>query len=122
MMIWRLEISRFARKARLAIAICTAQIFLLFSSSSTAAEITIACGPSGMDVSYCFKYAQEWAKKTGHTVRNFSPPSSVPDKLALYRQLFAAKSGLLSYLVQDIVSDRLHCAGSLQTSFDDTER
>ncbi|KAI2504529.1 hair follicle maturation [Fragilaria crotonensis] len=35
-----------------------------------------------------------------------------------HEQLFAAKSGLLSYLVQDIVSDRLHCAGSLQTSFD----
>jgi trehalose/maltose transport system substrate-binding protein len=103
MMIWRLEISRFARKARLAIAICTAQIFLLFSSSSSAAEITIACGPSGMDVSYCFKYAQEWAKKTGHTVRNFSPPSSVPDKLALYRQLFAAKSQDIDILQVDLV-------------------
>lgn len=35
-----------------------------------------------------------------------------------HEQLFAAKSGLLSHLVRDIVSDRLHCAGSLQTSFD----
>jgi len=33
-------------------------------------------------------------------------------------QLFAARSGLLEHLVQDITSDRLHCAGSLQTSFD----
>ena len=68
-----------------------------------AAEITVACGPSGTDVSYCFKYAQEWAKKTGHTVRNFSPPSSVPDKLALYRQLFAAKSSDIDVMQIDLV-------------------
>lgn len=35
-----------------------------------------------------------------------------------HEKLFAAKSGLLSHLLQDVVSDRLHCAGSLQTSFD----
>ena len=35
-----------------------------------------------------------------------------------HEQLFAAKSGLLLYLVKDVISDRLHCAGSLQTSFD----
>ena len=33
-------------------------------------------------------------------------------------QLFAARSGLLDHLVEDISSERLHCAGSLQTSFD----
>ena len=33
-------------------------------------------------------------------------------------QLFAARSGLLINLIDDIVSDKLHCAGSLQTSFD----
>jgi trehalose/maltose transport system substrate-binding protein len=54
-------------------------------------------------VSYCFKYAQEWAKQTGNTVRNFSPPSSVPDKLALYRQLFAAKSTDIDVLQIDLV-------------------
>mmetsp|Transcript_30132 Transcript_30132/g.45945 ORF Transcript_30132/g.45945 Transcript_30132/m.45945 type:complete len:1293 (-) Transcript_30132:1715-5593(-) len=35
-----------------------------------------------------------------------------------HEQWFAAKSGLLHHLVEDILSDRLHCAGSLQTSFD----
>ena len=35
-----------------------------------------------------------------------------------HEQLFAAKTGLLPHLVADIISDRLHCAGSLQTSFD----
>ena len=75
----------------------------LLPSLASAAVLTVACGPSGTDVSYCFKYAQEWAKKTGNTVRNFSPPSSVPDKLALYRQLFAAKSSDIDVLQIDLV-------------------
>ncbi len=33
-------------------------------------------------------------------------------------QYFSASTGLLLHLVEDITSDRLHCAGSLQTSFD----
>jgi len=33
-------------------------------------------------------------------------------------QLFVAKSGLMDHLVRDVSSERLHCAGSLQTSFD----
>lgn len=33
-------------------------------------------------------------------------------------QVFVARSGLLMHLIEDITSERLHCAGSLQTSFD----
>lgn len=33
-------------------------------------------------------------------------------------QVFVAKTGLVEHLVDDITSQRLHCAGSLQTSFD----
>jgi hypothetical protein len=33
-------------------------------------------------------------------------------------QVFVARSGLLKHLIEDITSQRLHCAGSLQTSFD----
>ena len=33
-------------------------------------------------------------------------------------QIFTANSGLLSHLVTNILSGRIHCAGSLQTSFD----
>jgi hypothetical protein len=33
-------------------------------------------------------------------------------------QMFVAQSGLMNHLVEDVSSDRLHCAGSLQTSFD----
>ncbi|GAX21342.1 Trpc4-associated protein [Fistulifera solaris] len=33
-------------------------------------------------------------------------------------QMFTARSGLLDHLVTEVSCDRLHCAGSLQTSFD----
>jgi len=33
-------------------------------------------------------------------------------------QVFVAKTGLVEHLIEDITSQRLHCAGSLQTSFD----
>ncbi|KAG7363961.1 DUF3689 domain containing protein [Nitzschia inconspicua] len=33
-------------------------------------------------------------------------------------QIFAVHTGLLSHLINEITSQRLHCAGSLQTSFD----
>jgi hypothetical protein len=33
-------------------------------------------------------------------------------------QIFVARTGLLKHLIGDITSERLHCAGSLQTSFD----
>eukprot|EP00934_Nitzschia_sp_Nitz4_P008770 Nitzschia sp. Nitz4//scaffold166_size90379//57971//62599//NITZ4_005064-RA/size90379-processed-gene-0.62-mRNA-1//-1//CDS//3329538217//8760//frame0 len=33
-------------------------------------------------------------------------------------QVFVARTGLLDHLIEDIASERLHCAGSLQTSFD----
>lgn len=61
--------------------------------TAQAVEITITCGPSGSDVEFCLKHAQAWAAQTGHSIKNFSPPSSPTEKLALYRQLFAAKSG-----------------------------
>uniref|UniRef100_A0A7S4APD3 Uncharacterized protein n=1 Tax=Pseudo-nitzschia australis TaxID=44445 RepID=A0A7S4APD3_9STRA len=33
-------------------------------------------------------------------------------------QVFVAKTGLMKHLIDDVTSQRLHCAGSLQTSFD----
>lgn len=66
-----------------------------------AVQITITCGPSGSDVEFCLKHANAWAAKTGHTIKNFSPPTSPTEKLALYRQLFAAKSGDIDVLQID---------------------
>ena len=71
--------------------------------SAHAVEITITCGPSGSDVEFCLKHAQAWAAKTGNTIKNFSPPNSPTEKLALYRQLFAAKSGDIDVVQIDTV-------------------
>lgn len=70
-------------------------------TTAQAVEITITCGPSGSDVEFCLKHANAWAAKTGHTIKNFSPPTSPTEKLALYRQLFAAKSGDIDVLQID---------------------
>ena len=55
-------------------------------TAAQAVEITITCGPSGSDVEFCLKHANAWAAKTGHSIKNFSPPTSPTDKLALYRR------------------------------------
>lgn len=76
---------------------------LFASFNASAVEITITCGPSGSDVEFCLKHAQAWAAKTGNTIKNFSPPTSPTEKLALYRQLFAAKSGDIDVVQIDTV-------------------
>jgi trehalose/maltose transport system substrate-binding protein len=68
-----------------------------------AATVTIACGTNGADFEFCKRHTGEWAKKTGNTVKIFSQPTSTTDSLALYRQLFAAKSTDVDVLMVDIV-------------------
>ncbi len=68
-----------------------------------AATVTIACGTNGADFEFCKRHTGEWAKKTGNTVKIFSQPTSTTDSLALYRQLFAAKSTDVDVLMVDVV-------------------
>lgn len=72
-------------------------------ATGQAATITISCGNSGADYETCKKHADEWAKKSGHQVKMFSPPSNTTDSLALYRQLFAARSADLDVIMIDVV-------------------
>ena len=75
---------------------------LFGASAASAVTVTIACGSSGGDVQFCQRYAEDWAKKTGNTVKHFSPPTSATEKLALFRQLFAAKSGDIDVIQTDV--------------------
>ena len=75
----------------------------LGASASHAANVTISCGTAGADFEFCKKESEEWAKKTGNTVKLFSPPASTTDSLALYRQLFAAKSTDVDVIMIDVV-------------------
>jgi len=68
-----------------------------------AASVTISCGTSGQDYETCKKHADAWAAKTGNTVKMFSPPNNTTDSLALYRQLFAAKSTDVDVMMIDVV-------------------
>ncbi|SFU78132.1 ABC transporter substrate-binding protein [Pseudoduganella namucuonensis] len=75
----------------------------LSCGQALAAEVTIACGSVGSDVEICRKMTDEWAARSGHTVRIFVTPNSSTDQLALYRQQFGAGSGEVDVLMVDVV-------------------
>lgn len=75
----------------------------LFMAGAQAATITISCGSVGQDFETCKKMTAEWSKKTGHEVKLFTAPSSTTDILALFRQLFAARSPDLDVINVDVV-------------------
>jgi len=72
-------------------------------SGAHAATVTVSCGSVGQDFEFCKKSTQEWATKTGNTVKLFTPPQSTTDILALFRQMFAAKSSDLDVVMVDVV-------------------
>lgn len=75
--------------------------FLIFSAQ--AATITISCGTVGQDFEFCKKHTSEWAKKTGHEVKLFTMPNTTNDILALFRQMFAAKSSNVDIINVDVI-------------------
>jgi trehalose/maltose transport system substrate-binding protein len=78
-------------------------ISLAAMTPAHAVTVTIACGTNGADFEFCKRHTGEWAKKTGNTVKLFSQPISTTDSLALYRQLFAAKSTDVDIIIVDVV-------------------
>ena len=81
-----------------------AGIALAFGSvaGAHAATITISCGSVGQDFEFCKKTTEDWAKKTGNTVKLFTPPQSTTDILALFRQMFAARSSAPDVINVDV--------------------
>jgi len=73
------------------------------AAAGQAATVTISCGSTGADYEFCKRSSEEWAKKSGHTVKLFSQPSNTTDSLALYRQMFAAKTTDLDVVMVDVV-------------------
>lgn len=80
-----------------------AAVLLVATSAAQAVTITIACGASAPEIAHCWKHAEAWAKKTGHTVRNYTQPASATAALAVYRQLFAAKSADIDIVRIDVI-------------------
>lgn len=65
--------------------------------------VTVSCGSVGQDFEFCKKSADEWATKTGNSVKHLTIPQSTSDILGLFRQMFAAKSTDLDVLNVDVV-------------------
>jgi trehalose/maltose transport system substrate-binding protein len=94
---------RISMKFKLTPLVAGALIALGTSSGAQAATLTISCGSVGQDFEFCKRHTEEWAKKTGHTVKLFTLPQSTTDLLGLYRQMFAAKSGDVDIINVDVV-------------------
>lgn len=75
----------------------------LGATTAQAATLTISCGSNAADVEFCGKFAEEWGKKNGHTVKMYTPPASTTDNLALLRQQFAAKSADVDVIMIDVI-------------------
>ena len=91
------------RLSALGLALVLAPLASLTGTAASAATITISCGSNAADLEWCGKYAEEWGKKNGHTVKLYTPPTSTTDNLALLRQQFAAKSAELDVIMVDVV-------------------
>jgi len=69
------------------------------------AEVTLAvsCGAVGIEAALCRQGAEAWARETGNRVEMVSTPAGSTERLALYQQLLAARSGDIDVLQLDVV-------------------
>ena len=65
--------------------------------------VTIACGTVGIELKMCQDGGARWAKATGNTVKVFQSPNLTNDRLGLYQQQLAAKSGDIDVYQLDVV-------------------
>ena len=80
-----------------------AALLALAAGSTVAAEITISCGSNANDLAFCQRYAEDWARRHGHTIKLYTAPTSTTDNLALLRQQFAARASDLDVIRIDVV-------------------
>jgi trehalose/maltose transport system substrate-binding protein len=90
-------------KMQLKMVVASAMLAAGSLTAATAATITISCGSNAADQEWCGKFAEDWGKKSGHTVKLYTAPASTTDNLALLRQQFAAKSPDVDVLMVDVV-------------------
>lgn len=65
--------------------------------------VTIACGSVGIEAQLCREGAEAWAARTDNAVSLVSTPPSATDRLALFQQLLAARSGDIDVFQVDVV-------------------
>jgi trehalose/maltose transport system substrate-binding protein len=65
--------------------------------------VTLACGSVGIEAALCREGAEAWARETGNTVTLVSTPPGSTERLALFQQLLAARSGDIDVFQIDVV-------------------
>lgn len=73
------------------------------ASAEARTTVTIACGSVGIEAELCREGAEAWARRTGNAVALVATPPSATDRLALFQQLFAARSGDIDVFQVDVV-------------------
>jgi trehalose/maltose transport system substrate-binding protein len=96
------ETRRFTATSRAA-ALLLAFTLTFASSPATADTIAISCSAVGREAELCKQGAEAWAKKNGHQVKLVSTPNGSNERLALYQQLFAAKSADVDVFQIDVI-------------------
>ncbi|MDE1464551.1 ABC transporter substrate-binding protein [Spartinivicinus sp. A2-2] len=76
---------------------------LLLTNIAFSEKLTISCGAVGAELSLCKEAVSAWTKKTGHQVEVISTPNSSTERLALYQQIFSAKSSDIDVFQIDII-------------------
>ncbi|HET8802414.1 MAG TPA: ABC transporter substrate-binding protein [Marinobacter sp.] len=75
----------------------------LLAGGLQAKTITISCGAVGAERQLCEEGTRAWSEKTGHDVQVVSTPNSATERLSLYQQLLAARSGDIDVFQIDVV-------------------
>lgn len=78
-------------------------ISLLSTNVALSETLTISCGAVGAELSLCKEATAAWSEKTGHQVKVISTPNSSTERLALYQQIFSAKSSDIDVFQIDII-------------------
>lgn len=78
-------------------------MWLAAAGAAGAATVTIACAAVGIEYRLCREGAQAWAARSGHSVEFVQSPSLANDRLALFQQLLASRSGDVDVFQIDVI-------------------
>jgi trehalose/maltose transport system substrate-binding protein len=73
------------------------------AQTETGTTISVSCGSVGIEFQVCESGVRAWEAATGHRVQLVSTPNDSNERLALYQQLLAAKSGDIDVFQIDVV-------------------
>ena len=84
-------------------ALATIATLALAGGALAQATLSLSCSALGVEARLCREGAEEWAARTGNQIRLVSTPNSGSERLALYQQLLAARSGDIDVFQVDVV-------------------